>query len=259
MASTIRTLADRVWDHVLRTEPHHALRNGQPVERLPSGWLDETEERAAVGRSVREALDVITFAEPLADVERFLSPEEVHDLGLTQVAELTEQMAKVRAEVGFDGSEAAYRRVLEADERPHARSADDVAATYRRHLAAIEPLVGQWFSVLPKAGYEVERLDPELEAGLSYGYYEQPGPTTPAGRYRYNGSGLGTRSQINAASLIFHELVPGHHFHLARQEEDTGLHPVRGLLAPELLGTYTEGWAEYAASLGMEMGLYIDP
>lgn len=188
-----------------------------------------------------------------------ISPEEVHELGLAQVAELTEQMAKLRAEVGFDGDEAAYRRVLEADERFHARGADDVAATYRRHIAAIEPLVGGWFSVLPEAGYEVERLDPELEAGLSYGYYEQPGPTNPAGRYRYNGSGLDTRSQIDAATLIYHELVPGHHFHLARQEEDAGLHPVRGVFAPELLGAYTEGWAEYAASLGTEMGLYTDP
>ncbi|RBM18313.1 DUF885 domain-containing protein [Prauserella sp. PE36] len=441
MALTIRSLADRVWDHVLRTEPHYALRNGQPVERLPCGSHEEAEERVAVGRSVREALigidvaaleqderntaallrfvaddwtradeswwwhfpvapyqmfefshtapqvfDVITFADSTADVERFhalaadlarrvrvaeaklraqaergwgipraalpgfvstvegmrvamrrwltlddsrleplspalrgrlqdglrrveendilpavdsllryldgtgrdtaaggvglgqypggerayrelvrqyasfdISPEEVHELGLAQVAELTEQMAKLRAEVGFDGDEAAYRRVLEADERFHARGADDVAATYRRHIAAIEPLVGGWFSVLPEAGYEVERLDPELEAGLSYGYYEQPGPTNPAGRYRYNGSGLDTRSQIDAATLIYHELVPGHHFHLARQEEDASLHPVRGVFAPELLGAYTEGWAEYAASLGTEMGLYTDP
>ncbi|WP_051790887.1 DUF885 domain-containing protein [Amycolatopsis jejuensis] len=436
---TIATLADRVWDYVLRTQPFYALRAGQVVDRLPSGSLAEAEERAALGRSVREALSeavpldqderdtaallrfiaddwargdeswwwhfpvapyqmyefsltapqafgAISFADPAADVERFhslaadlarrvrgaeeklraqaergwvmprealpgfgstvegvrismrrlltldesrleplspalrgklqdglrrietnelapaveslmryldgpgrdtaadgaglgqypggerayrelvrqyasfdISPEEVHELGLAQVAELTEKMAKVRAEAGFDGGEAAYRKALEADERFHARSAADVAATYRKHLAAIEPVVGQWFSVLPKAGYDIERLDPELEAGLSYGYYEVPGPAGPVGRYRYNGSGLDTRSQINAASLIFHELVPGHHFHLARQAEDAALHPVRGVFAPELLGAYTEGWAEYAASLGMEMGLYEDP
>ncbi|WP_051166402.1 DUF885 domain-containing protein [Amycolatopsis orientalis] len=444
MAPTVRALADRVWDHVLRTEPHYALRAGHPVEHLPSGSLDEAEERTATGRSVRAALagideaalgrderdtvallrfiaehwagadqswwwhfpvapyqlfdlsftapqafDAITFADPNADVERFrslardlarrvrgaeaklraqaergwgtpraalpgfvsavsavaglraamqrwltldehrveplspalrgkladglgraatndilpavdsllrylegpardtaapgaglarypggeeayrrlvrqyasydISPEQVHELGQAQVAELTENMAKLRSEAGFDGDEAAYRSVLEADERFHARRAEDVAATYRRHLAAIEPLLGQWFSVMPKAPHAVERLDPELEAGLSYGYYEPPGPAHPAGRYRYNGSGLDGRSQINAATLIFHELVPGHHFHLARQEEDTALHPIRGRFAPELLGAYTEGWAEYAASLGMEMGLYSDP
>ncbi|WP_409179508.1 DUF885 domain-containing protein [Amycolatopsis sp. VS8301801F10] len=438
MAPTVRALADRVWDHVLRTEPHHALRAGHPVEHLPSGSLDEAEERAATGRSVRAALaeiddaaldrdtaallhfvadqwacageswwwhfpvapyqlfelsftapqafDAITFADPDADVELFrslagdlarrvrgaeaklraqaergwgapraalpgfvsavaglraatqrwltldehrvehlspalrgrladglgravtndvlpavdsllryldgpardtaapgvglgrypggeeayrrlvrqyasydISPEQVHDIGQAQVAELTEKMAELRSETGFDGDEAAYRKVLEADERFHARRAEDVAATYQRHLAAIEPLLGHWFSVLPKAPHTVERLDPELEAGLSYGYYEPPGPANPAGRYRYNGSGLDSRAQINAATLIFHELVPGHHFHLARQEEDTALHPIRGKLAPELLGAYTEGWAEYAASLGMEMGLYADP
>lgn len=188
-----------------------------------------------------------------------ITPEDVHQLGLEQVDQLTEQLAKVRAEVGFDGDEASYRRVVEADPRFHATSPDVVADTYRRHIAAIEPVVGGWFSVIPNAGYDVERLDLALEPTMSYGYYEPPTPHRPVGRYRYNGSGLDTRSQVNAAALIFHELVPGHHFHLARQAEDTRLHPIRAELAPMTLGAYTEGWAEYAASLGVEMGLYADP
>ncbi|SEP47032.1 DUF885 domain-containing protein [Amycolatopsis saalfeldensis] len=188
-----------------------------------------------------------------------ITPEEVHQLGLEQVAQLGEQMAEVRAEAGFDGDELAYRRVLEADARFHAAAPGDVEATYRRHLRVVEPVVDQWFRVLPKAPYEVERLDPALEAGMSFGYYEPPNQQTPVGRYRYNGSGLDTRSQINAAALILHELVPGHHFHLARQAEDTSLHPLRGQVAPMALGAYTEGWGEYAASLGFEMGVYADP
>jgi uncharacterized protein (DUF885 family) len=94
---------------------------------------------------------------------------------------------------------------------------------------------------------------------MSFGYYEPPNQQSPIGRYRYNGSGLDTRSQINAAALIMHELVPGHHFHLARQSEDTSLHLLRGQLPPMALGAYTEGWGEYAASLGFEMGVYADP
>lgn len=188
-----------------------------------------------------------------------VTPEEVHPLGLEQVAQLTEQLAAVRAEVGFTGGEREYRQVLEADPRFHARCADDVAATYRQHLAAVEPLLDQWFAITPAAEYGLERLDETLEATMSYGNYEPPTPQEPVGRYRYNGSGLDTRSQINAAALILHELVPGHHFHLARQAEDKRLHPVRAELAPMLLGAYTEGWAEYAASLGDEMGVYADP
>lgn len=188
-----------------------------------------------------------------------ITPEEVHRLGLEQVEQLTEQMAKVRSEVGFDGSEGAYRQILEADPRFHASTPDDVADTYRRHIEAIEPLVDRWFSITPQATYGVERLDAALEPSMSYGYYQSPTPQNPVGRYRFNGSGLDTRSQINAAALILHELVPGHHFHLARQAEDDRLHPIRSEFAPLMLGAYTEGWAEYAASLGFEMGVYDDP
>jgi uncharacterized protein (DUF885 family) len=187
-----------------------------------------------------------------------ITPEEVHQLGLEQVERLGEQMAEVRAEAGFDGGEPEYRRVLEADPRFHASAPGDVEAAYRQHLRAVEPVVDRWFRVLPRAPYEVERLDPALEAGMSFGYYEPPSRQSPSGRYRYNGSGLDTRSQINAAALIMHELVPGHHFHLARQSEDTSLHPLRGQFAPMALGAYTEGWGEYAASLGFEMGVYAD-
>lgn len=188
-----------------------------------------------------------------------IAPEEVHRLGLEQVEQLTEEMAKVRAEVGFNGGEQAYRQALEADPRFHAANPEDVADTYRRHVKAIEPLVEKWFSITPQAPYGVERLDAALEPSLSYGMYEPPTPRNPVGRYRFNGSGLDTRSQINAAALILHELVPGHHFHLARQAEDERLHPLRSQLAPLMLGAYTEGWAEYAASLGFEMGVYDDP
>ncbi|GAA3568042.1 DUF885 family protein [Amycolatopsis ultiminotia] len=196
-------------------------------------------------------------------VERYatfaITPEEVHELGLEQVALLDEQLAEVRAEVGFDGGEREYQHVLEADKRFHAPAPEVVEDTYRRHLSAVAPVVGRLFRVLPQARYGVEQLDPALQAGMSFGYYEPPTPQRPIGRYRYNGSGLDTRSQISAAALILHELVPGHHFHLARQAEDTGLHPIRGQLAPLALGAYTEGWGEYAASLGFEMGVYTDP
>lgn len=188
-----------------------------------------------------------------------ISPERVHELGLEQVAQLTEQLADIRRAAGFTGDEAAYRAVLQADDRFHAPDAESVASTYRRHISAIEPRIGEWFSVLPKAEYGVQRLDAALEAGMSYGYYEPPVASNVVGSYRFNGSGLDSRAQISAAALILHELVPGHHFHLARQAEDTGLHPLQAQAAPAEFGAYTEGWAEYAASLGFEMGAYDDP
>jgi uncharacterized protein (DUF885 family) len=110
---------------------------------------------------------------------------------------------------------------------------------------------------LPQAPFDVQRLAPELEPGMSYGYYDPPPVPGKAGIYRYNGSNLDTRMQLNAAPLIFHELVPGHHFHLARQAENDSL-PVLRRHAISFT-CFNEGWAEYAAGLAEEMGLYEDP
>ena len=91
---------------------------------------------------------------------------------------------------------------------------------------------------------------------MSYGYYEAPTASKPTGRYRYNGSSLDTRSQLSAAALIYHELVPGHHFHLARQYENTELPIIRRVAIDN--SAFNEGWAEYASGLAGEMGLYDD-
>ena len=185
-----------------------------------------------------------------------IDPVEVQRQGREQLAELTERRREVRTRLGY-ADESDFVEHLRTSGRLHARTAQEVEARYLHHVRRIEPLVPQWFASSPRAAYGVERLDPALEAGMTYGYYEPPTAAFPVGRYRYNGSGLDSRSQLNAASLIFHELVPGHHFHVARESEDTSLPLFRSQLP--MYGAFNEGWAEYAASLGEEMGLYEDP
>ena len=191
-------------------------------------------------------------------VTKDMDPERIHAIGLEQVAELTEAMRQVRESLGFSKGEEAFHKQLGATGQIYANSPEEVQETYRYHIRRIEPLLDRYFAVLPKAPYDVKRLDPALEAGMSYGYYESPTKDRPVGLYRYNGSGLDSRSQLQAATLIYHELVPGHHFHLARQAENEGLPLIRRSEVMELDG-YTEGWAEYAADLAKEMGLYDDP
>lgn len=185
------------------------------------------------------------------------TPERVHEVGLEQVRQLADQMAQVRAELGFSGSEADFHASLAVDPRFHAEGPEDVEALYLRHMAALEPKIGDWFAVLPAAPYGVKRLAPQLEAGMTYGYYQVPTPADPVGRYVYNGSDLANRSTLTAATLIFHELAPGHHFHMARQTENTSLPDIRREAMD--INAFNEGWAEYAAGLGWEMGLYDDP
>ena len=113
------------------------------------------------------------------------------------------------------------------------------------------------FEILPKAPYGVERLDPASEAGMTFGYYEAPTRAKPVGSYRYNGSKLANRPLVTAGPLIYHELIPGHHFHLARQQENESLHIVRRELASA--GAFNEGWGNYVAGLARENGLLEEP
>ncbi|MFD0401757.1 DUF885 domain-containing protein [Kitasatospora sp. NPDC059811] len=184
-------------------------------------------------------------------------PERLHELGREQCRELAERMREVRTALGFPGPEEEFHERLRSEPRLYARTPEEVEARYRRYLDRLAPLLPRWFVALPGAPYGLARLDPALEAGLTFGYYQQPTAADPVGRYRYNGAGLEGRSLLGAASLIYHELAPGHHFHLARQAENRSLPRLRREVAG--FGAFNEGWAEYAAGLGWEMGLYDDP
>jgi uncharacterized protein (DUF885 family) len=107
---------------------------------------------------------------------------------------------------------------------------------------------------MPAAPYGVKRLDPELEGAMTFGYYQVPTSSDPKGYYRYNGTSLDKRSLLGAGSLISHELVPGHHFQLNLQAENTSLPRWRR----EGIGytAFIEGWGEYSSALAGELGMY---
>ena len=185
------------------------------------------------------------------------TPEQIHEVGLDQVQQLTDEMAKARADMGFAGTEQEFHAQLAVDPSLYASSPEEVEALYLRHMEALEPHLPSLFSRLPEAPYGVKRLAPEMEAGMTFGYYQVPTPNDPVGYYVYNGSSLDKRSLLTAAALILHELAPGHHFHLAAQNENTALHDIRR--SSMELGAFNEGWAEYAAGLGWAVGLYDAP
>jgi len=185
-----------------------------------------------------------------------LSPEKIHERGVVAVAELEDQMQAVRDEVHFKGGRDQFHAMLRQDPRFIARTPAEVGERYLAHLRRIEPAIPRYFSKLPRQGYGVKRLDPSAEAGMTYGYYESPTALESTGYYRYNASELASRSLVTAAHLIYHELVPGHHFQVALEQENTQAHPVRQYLSN---GAFNEGWAEYAANLAIEMGALEDP
>src|SRR5262249_17515846 len=108
----------------------------------------------------------------------------------------------------------------------------------------------------PKAPWDVARLNAALEGSMTFGYYQPPTAAEAKGTYFFNGSKLNERNLLQAEALIYHELIPGHHFQIAGQYENTGLPPFR---QNYFSTAFTEGWGEYASSLGEELGGFEDP
>ena len=185
-----------------------------------------------------------------------VTPEEVHRRGLEEVARLEARMAEIRRQVGFQGSQREFNDKLRTDPRFLAKTPEEVGERLMAPIRKIEPLIGKYFLRTPKAPYGVKRLDPALEGSMTFGFYQQPMPADPSGSYLFNGSKLDQRPLAGAAALIYHELLPGHHFQIALQLENESLPQLRQNLYHT---AFVEGWAEYASELGIEMGLYDDP
>jgi uncharacterized protein (DUF885 family) len=186
-----------------------------------------------------------------------VSAEALHQLGRQEVARITDAMAELRASNGWTADEAAFHDELRRSPRSYANSAEEVGARYQQYIDRMTAALPSLFRTLPSAPFRIVRLAAEAEAGMAYGYYEGPAQAGGTGTYYYNGSNLAERPQLTAACLILHELVPGHHFHLARQVENVALPAIRRESGE--LSVFNEGWAEYASSLGMEAGVYDDP
>jgi uncharacterized protein (DUF885 family) len=185
-----------------------------------------------------------------------LTPQQIHELGLREVERINRDMQQVRDSLEFKGTKADFQQFLKTDPRFFAKTPEEVGERLTNDFHRIEPHLARYFAIFPKAKYDVQRLNPALEGSITFGYYQQPTATDPIGHYYYNGSKLNERNLLFAQALIAHELVPGHHFQIARQEENQNLPAFRR----ETFDTaFVEGWGEYAAFLGNEMGLYEDP
>jgi uncharacterized protein (DUF885 family) len=185
-----------------------------------------------------------------------LSPEAVHHMGLAQVARLEAQLAAVQSELGIPGGFEGMRAAAEKVPRLHARSSEEVGERLNAYLRRIEPVVPHFFSKMPSAPYAVRRLGPALEGGLTFGYYQDPTPASPAGIYWYNGSSLDHRSMLTAGALIYHELIPGHHMQHSFQVDNEALPAFRRYGGSN---AFDEGWATYASDVAGDMGMYTDP
>ncbi len=185
-----------------------------------------------------------------------VTAEGVHRIGLAEVDRINGEMARVRERLRFKGTKAEFHAFIRKDPQFFPKSPDEIGVKLMAAMADMEPKLGALFLRRPNAPYGVRRLDPRLEASMTYGYYQVPTTRDPKGYYIYNASKLDTRNLLNVRALAFHELAPGHHFQISLQSENRAL----PLLRREGRHTaYIEGWGEYASSLGNEAGLFSDP
>ena len=185
-----------------------------------------------------------------------VTPAKVHAVGVERVDAISAEMKKVRDRLGFTGSAAEFKAKLKGDPRFFPRTPEEIGERLMSHVRRIEPKVDAFFLRRPRAPYGVKRLEPQLEPGQTFGYYNPPTATEPTGYYYFNGSNLAERSLLNAGALIYHELVPGHHFQISLAYENEAIPAFRRETADT---AYTEGWGEYASALAGEMGMYEDP
>ncbi|MBT7795549.1 MAG: DUF885 domain-containing protein [Gammaproteobacteria bacterium] len=184
-----------------------------------------------------------------------LTPDEIHQIGLQAMAGIQQKMRAIRQKLGFTGTAAEFHQQLRTDKTLYASSPEEVEQRYRAYVDRIEPRIPNYFSQQPKTPYGVKRASPMAEVGMTAGYYRggAPGET---GYYYYNGSNLDDRPMIEAGFLIYHELIPGHHFHISLVKENQHLSAYRRSVR---VNAFAEGWANYASQLALEMGMLDAP
>ena len=184
-----------------------------------------------------------------------LTPDQIHEMGLQAMTAIQKKMQEVRLSLGFTGTAALFHLELKNDRRFYASTPEEVEQRYEFFIRRIEPRLPEYFLQLTQTPYGVKRASPLAETSMTHGYY-RGGPPGDTGYYYYNGSNLENRSLISAGFLIYHELIPGHHFHLSSVKENQELSVYRRGVR---VNAFTEGWANYASHLALEMGLFEDP
>lgn len=186
-----------------------------------------------------------------------LSPEQIHQIGLDEVARIHEEMRQVMAQTGFTGDLKAYFKHIKADPANYFASEQEMLDAYRGFRATIEPLLPALFDVKPKADFEIRPVEGFRAASAAGGSYQRPAQDgSRPGIFYANTYDLKARPRYALESLFLHEAEPGHHFQIALQQELTDLPAFRRFGGET---AFAEGWGLYAESLGKELGVYRDP
>ncbi len=184
-----------------------------------------------------------------------LTPRQIHDMGLAEVARLQAEFKPVMAAMGLNGSFAEALAALHRPEHYHP-SAEAMLEAYRAMAKRLDPEMPRLFAQLPRTPYGIRAMPAHLGPGAADNYSGPPADGSAPGWYNANVLAFGRRPRWALPTLVAHETVPGHHLQTARARELSGLPAFRRQ------GGYTafgEGWALYAERLMDEVGFYATP
>lgn len=186
-----------------------------------------------------------------------LTPEEVHEIGLREVARIRGEMEACMGKTGFTGTWEAFVRQLRTDPRHYAKTPEELLQYTALICKRIDGALPQLFSRLPRTPYGIREIPAFVAPQTTSAYYWPPaGDGSRAGYFYLNTYNLSSRPKYELEALAMHEAVPGHHLQIALQQELQDLHPIRRFSS---FTAFVEGWGLYAERLGLEMGFYEDP
>jgi uncharacterized protein (DUF885 family) len=187
-----------------------------------------------------------------------MTAEEIHRLGLGEVARILGEMDQVRRAVGFKGDLQAFFAFLETDPQFYFTRGDDLVQGYRDLKVRIDAALPRLFSVFPKADYQVREVEPFRAQSAAGAFYQAPSADgSRPGIFYVNTFNLKAQPKFGMETLSLHEASPGHHFQSTIQQELENLPRFRRFGGDYT--AYVEGWALYAEYLGKELGLFTDP
>lgn len=190
-----------------------------------------------------------------------LTAKEIHEVGLSEVARIHDEMRAIKDKVGFKGDLAAFMQFMRADKQFYLPNTDAGKEKYLNDATAMidnmKSRLDELFIVKPKADMIVKRVEAFREKAAGKAFYQQPAPDgSRPGIYYANLYDMEAMPTYQLEALAYHEGIPGHHMQIAIAQELEGVPKFRKF---GRYTAYTEGWGLYSELVPKEMGLYEDP